>query len=104
MKQINPPTFLVFSTTIGFFALLALLFIRDLPDGTKDILQVMLGGVLGQWTTIISYFFGSSSGSAKKTDILSDMTGTGDGTTKTTATVKTEISKTATTESPKEDA
>ena len=31
MKQINPPTFLVFSTTIGFFALLALLF-----DKLKD--------------------------------------------------------------------
>jgi drug/metabolite transporter (DMT)-like permease len=101
MKQINPPTFLVFSTTIGFFALLALLFVRDLPDGTKDILQVMLGGVLGQWTTIISYFFGSSSGSAKKTDM---MLGTGDGKTTTQATIKTESTTTTVPEPPKEGA
>lgn len=90
--KLNPSAFLVISTTLGFFALLALLFVKELPEGTKDILQVMLGGVLGQWATIISYFFGSSSGSARKTDMLNTLTGTGDGTGIVTnnATIRTE--------------
>lgn len=98
--KLNPPAFLVVSTTFGFFALLVLLFARELPEGTKDILQVMLGGVLGQWTTIISYFFGSSSGSARKSDMLNELagSGTGDGTIKTNVATKTEITKTVSSE------
>jgi hypothetical protein len=90
LLKVTPTGFLVATTTLGFFALLALLFFHNIPEGTKDILQVMLGGVLGQWTTIISYYFGSSSGSARKTDMINDMTGTGNGgtvTTKTTANI-----------------
>lgn len=65
------PGFLVVTTTLGFFALLALLFFYELPAVTKDILQVMLGGVLGQWTTIISYYFGSSH---RKGELLEKLT------------------------------
>lgn len=98
LLKIDAPVFLVVSTTLGFFALLGLLFARDLPEGTKDILQVMLGGVLGQWTTIISYFFGSSSGSARKSDMLNDIAaGTGDGSGGTVTTkAKTVTEKTVT--------
>ena len=89
---------------MGFFALLGLLFARDIPEGTKDILQVMLGGVLGQWTTIISYFFGSSSGSARKSDMLNELagTGTGDSTVTSKTTTKTDRTTTVVVDPPAE--
>lgn len=90
--KLNAPPFLVVTTTLGFFTILGLLFFKEIPEATKDILQVMLGGVAGQWTAIIQYHFGSSSGSHRKTDMLNELTGTGDGnaTVKTNATITTE--------------
>jgi hypothetical protein len=77
---------------MGFFTLLGLLFFMAIPEATKDILQVMLGAVATQWTAIIQYHFGSSSGSHRKTDMLNELTGAGDGNTKVTtnATITTE--------------
>jgi len=56
------PQFLVITTTAGFFSLLYMLFFVPLPEITKDILQVLLGAVAGQWASIVQYHFGSSSG------------------------------------------
>src|SRR5688572_3659031 len=97
LLKLNPPAFLVVSTTAGFFALVTLLFFRDIPEGTQDILYVLLGGVAGQWASIIQYHFGSSSGSAHKTTILDKISGTGDGGSSTTnATIKTEVTHVST--------
>jgi len=59
--------FLAVVITIGFFAVIAILFYKtDIPSPVKDILLVMLGALLASWKEITGYFFGSSSGSARK--------------------------------------
>lgn len=94
--------FLCVSTTVGFFSLLVIVFLVPMPEQSRDILQVMLGVVGTQWASIVGYFYGSSAGSARKTDMLNDLTGTGDGAgkTMTSATTKTEITKTISSETP----
>lgn len=94
--------FLCVTTTLGFFTLLATVFFVTVPENSKDILQIMLGVVGGQWTAIVGYFYGSSAGSARKTDMLTDMASPGDSVVKSTATMKTETTKTVTTDPPKE--
>ncbi len=59
--------FLVVSTTLGFYAVIYLLFFQgEIPPSTKDILLVMLGTLIGNYKEVGNYFFGSSSSSAKK--------------------------------------
>lgn len=69
---ITPQWFLIVSTTMGFFSLIELLYFRPVHSDSKDILQIMLGTVAGAWMMVIGYYFGSSSGSAKKTEIMAD--------------------------------
>ncbi len=83
----NIPLFLAISTTMGFFALLGDILFREIPSGSKDISFTMLGAVATAWGSLIQYFFGSSAGSARKTDMLAT---TGTSTTTTTADTKTE--------------
>ncbi len=59
--------FLAVTITLGFFGVVAALFIHgDIPSTVKDILLVMLGALLASWKELTGYFFGSSSGSARK--------------------------------------
>ncbi len=59
--------FLATAITVGFFGVIAaLLMIKEVPPGVKDILLVLLGALLASWKEVTGYFFGSSSGSAKK--------------------------------------
>jgi len=59
--------FLAVAITLGFFATIGVLFYKaDIPGPVKDILLVMLGALLASWKELTGYFFGSSSGSAKK--------------------------------------
>ncbi len=59
--------FLATAITVGFFGVIAaLLTIKEVPPGVKDILLVLLGALLASWKEVTGYFFGSSSGSAKK--------------------------------------
>lgn len=71
------PKFLVISTTFGFFGLLALLFFVPFPPESKEILNITLGSVGTAWLGIVNYNFGSSSGSAKKTDAMLKKEGNG---------------------------
>ena len=68
--SLNLPAFLAVTTTFGFFGLLALLFFKAFPPESKEILNIVLGAVGAAWSGIINYHFGSSSGSAKKTELL----------------------------------
>lgn len=59
--------FLAVMITIGFFAVVGVLLWKDnIGSPVKDILLVMLGALLASWKELTGYFFGSSSGSAKK--------------------------------------
>ncbi len=60
-----PPALALFITA-GFFGILAAMFTHDPPVAAHDALMLMLGAMGTAWTSIVSYYFGSSSGSASK--------------------------------------
>ena len=64
------PRVLSISVTMGFFTILGYIAMASVPDSSKDILNVMLGSLGAAWVAIVTYYFGSSSDSAHKTEIL----------------------------------
>lgn len=55
---------------LGFFALMYMLIMKTIPVDNNDTLNLVIGGLLGAFSTIVGYFFGSSKGSAEKNEIL----------------------------------
>jgi hypothetical protein len=66
----NTPKVQSYLTTAGFFAALIGAFMMDIPDGSKAIVFSMIGSLGTVWISQQGYYFGSSSGSAAKTDAL----------------------------------
>jgi hypothetical protein len=63
--------FLAIVVTFGFFGVIAwLMYAGKIDPGVKDILLVLLGALLASYKEITGYFFGSSSGSAKKDEVI----------------------------------
>ena len=56
----------------GFFALLILLVLSAVPTENKDLLNLVVGTLIGSFSSIVSYFFGSSLGSSKKDQLLNE--------------------------------
>jgi len=56
--------------TIGFFVVLIVLSFRVIPDNNKDLLNIVLGALIASFTAVVQYFYGSSLGSADKTEFL----------------------------------
>lgn len=54
---------------LGFFVLLYILMKSEIPSTNRDLLSLIIGALIGSFTTVISYFYGSSKGSAEK-DVL----------------------------------
>lgn len=54
----------------GFFLLLYLLVYQAVPELNKDILNIVVGALIGMAGNVVNYFFGSSKGSADKTELL----------------------------------
>jgi len=59
----------VIVTTMTFSLFYFILF-KDIPTPNKDIALFILGSVTSYVGQVISYYFGSSSGSSKKDDII----------------------------------
>lgn len=57
---------------VGFFALLYLLATQAIPAENKDSMNLVIGSLLAAFGGIVGYFFGSSLGSSKKTELLND--------------------------------
>jgi hypothetical protein len=66
----NTPKILAYLVTVGFFGVLAYMIIHGLPPTGSEPLLIMLGSLGSAWVGVISYYFGSSSGSQMKTELL----------------------------------
>jgi len=66
--SIIPPT-LAIVVTVGFLGLLAGMASKYLTLTDSPTLQLLLGMLATAWTSIISYYFGSSAGSARKDEL-----------------------------------
>ena len=55
---------------IAFITLIALLLYKAVPPENKDTINIVIGALAGSFVTIVSYYFGSSKGSADKQEIL----------------------------------
>lgn len=64
------PMVLAATITVGFFGVLAKMMIGH-PVENSDVLNIMLGSLGTAWTGVVAYYFGSSAGSRRKTELLS---------------------------------
>lgn len=70
-SQTNIRGFLAILVSLGFFAVLAiLLLIPTVSLPSKDLLLVMLGALLAGFKEVLGWYYGSSSGSAKKDETI----------------------------------
>lgn len=56
------------------FTIIAILIFKDIPTNNKDVLNTGIGVILGWGSVIVAYFFGSSKGSADKTELMRNKT------------------------------
>jgi len=57
---------------IGFFALIYALIRLNVPIENQDMLNLVIGALIGSFSTIVGYFYGSSKGSSDKTEHLTN--------------------------------
>lgn len=67
------PMILAGVVCFGFFGTLIGLMLYGLPQKGQDALLIMLGALGSAFTAIVSYYFGSSSGSRQKDQIIDQM-------------------------------
>lgn len=64
------PAVLSITITLGFFGVLYSMLVGGVPEGEKDVLLVMLGALGTAWANVCQYWFGSSTGSKDKTELM----------------------------------
>jgi membrane protein YqaA with SNARE-associated domain len=73
-RSISLATFLTVFTTFGLFFFITLLIFHTVPEETRTPVFSLVATISTAWGAIIGYYFGSSSGSAKKTELMSQPT------------------------------
>jgi hypothetical protein len=64
------PAILAILITVGFFGVLTYMLLKPIPPTGHDAMLLMLGSLSTAWAAVVGYYFGSSAGSAQKTDLL----------------------------------
>ncbi len=64
------PAILALGITSGFFLLLFIMLKFPPPPASEKVMDIMLGALTTAWIAVVTYYFGSSAGSAQKTDLL----------------------------------
>ena len=63
--------FLAFTVIVGYFGVLCLYGMGEIVvDGSNQPILILVGGLASAFGAIISWYFGSSEGSSRKTDLL----------------------------------
>jgi hypothetical protein len=57
---------------LSFFAILALHSFKAIPEGNDTAVNISLGLLGAGFTAVVSFFFGSSAGSQRKTEIMGE--------------------------------
>lgn len=72
MKNINTIFMYTLGALIvlGFFVLMIFLVLNEVPAPNANTLNLVVGALIGAFTAVVGYFFGSSMGSKQKTDIM----------------------------------
>lgn len=69
------PGALAIGVTLGFFGLLLLTALHSMPPGAEAVLNIMTGSLATAWIMVITFYFGSSAGSDRKTEIMAAAAG-----------------------------
>jgi hypothetical protein len=67
------PAILAITITCGFFGVLVFMLMRGIPETGHDAMLLVIGALITAWTSVVTYYFGSSSGSAAKDKTISDI-------------------------------
>lgn len=57
---------------LGFMGLLGILIFKGVPEENSELLYLAIGALIGFASAVVNYFYGSSKGSDKKTDIMAN--------------------------------
>lgn len=68
------PSLLAIGITIGFFGVLYLVMTRGVNPDSQRVVDLMLGSLGTAWIAVVTYYFGSSAGSERKTELLANST------------------------------
>lgn len=69
-RQDWTPRVLAYLVTAGFFTMLAVMVFAEIPERSKDPIYILLGTLGGTFGSIIAYYFGSTAGGQKKSELL----------------------------------
>lgn len=66
----STPRNLAYAVTSVFALVLGFMLFADIPSGSRDLINIMLGMLGTSFVSIISYYFGSTAGSLAKSELL----------------------------------
>lgn len=99
IKKCTLAAFLVVAIVAGYFGSIVIVTFADVPDARLAQVVGLISAVQNAFLLIVGYYFGSSAGSQRKTDMINDLNGTGDG-GKVITTTTANINKVTTVEPP----